>query len=147
MDLALSWKLRPALPRDHVRRARLLIPLRFQNREMRNIGPTLLAAQPLPAKLVVQFTHPISSPLYLDEHRRSRRQKGFHVSQFDVERDDASTSLFQKFQSDRFGSRQLPRRKAREMGRQVSRSRVEFPTQFFHELANRIADARHQRLA
>ena len=44
-------------------------------------------------------------------------------------------------------SRQFPRRKDREMGRHVSHSRMEFPAQFFHELANRIADVRHQRVA
>src|SRR5208283_3407239 len=115
MDLALAGKRRPALPRDHACRTRLLILFRLQNREMRNIGPTLLAAQPVATELIVQFTHPISSPLYLDENRRSRRQKGFHVSQFDAERNDAATSHSQKFQCSRFGSLQLPRRKNREM--------------------------------
>src|SRR5208283_1972712 len=105
-------------------RTRLLILFRFQNREMRNIGPTLLAEEPPATELIVQFTHPISSPLYLDEDRRSRGQKCFHVSQFDAERNDAATSLFQKFQRGRFGSGQLARRKNGEMSRHVSDSRV-----------------------
>ena len=33
------------------------------------------------------------------------------------------------------------------MGRHVGRSGVEFPAQLFHELANRIADVRYQRVA
>ena len=108
MDLAFARKLRPALPREPACRARLLIRFRLQNREMRNIGPILFAAQSSAAELIVQFTHPISSPLHLDEHRRSRRQKCFHVSQFDAEGNDAATSLFQKFQCGRFGSRPVP---------------------------------------
>jgi len=66
---------------------------------------------------------------------------------FDVERNDASASFFQKFQRGRFGAHQFPRRKNREMGRHVSHSRMELPAQFFYELANRIADVRHQRVA
>src|SRR5208282_2696870 len=106
-----------------------------------------LAEEPPATELIVQFTHPISSPLYLDEDRRSRGQKCFHVSQFDAERNDAATSLFQKFQRGRFGSGQLARRKNGEMSRHVSDSRVEFLAQLFDKLANRIPDVRHQRVA
>src|SRR5208337_4103439 len=114
---------------------------------MRNVRPTLVAVQPLARELIVQFAYPISGPLYLDEHGRSRRQECFHVSQLDVEGDDMAANLLQKFQCGRFRSDQLPRRKNREMSLHVINGWVEFLAQLGDEFANWIPDVRHHCVA
>src|ERR1700722_998733 len=137
MNLALARKLRPALLCHTRGGARLLVGLSFHDREMRNIRPVLVAAQLPAAELIVQLPHAIGGPPYLYEHRRSGGEECFHVSQFDTEGNDATTSLFEKFQRGRFGSSQLARRKDGEMSRHVSNCGVEFLAQLFDKLANR----------
>src|SRR6266436_3434214 len=89
MDGARAAELSPTFPGKDGRIARLLIDLRFQNRQVRNIGPHLLTQEGLGAQLIVQLTHAVGSAFYLDKHGRSGRKKGVHVSQFDVEGNDA----------------------------------------------------------
>lgn len=142
-----AGKLRPALVRYFVGSARFRVIFGFQNREMRNIGPNFRALESPAAKLIVQFTHAISRPLYLDKYRRGSWQKCFHISQFDCKRNDARTGFFEKFQGRLLRGPQLPRRKNGEMGRHVLGGGMEFLAQVFYKLANRIAQVRHQCVA
>src|ERR1700690_169777 len=114
---------------------------------MRNIRPILLAVQPSPAELIVQFPHPVSGPLHLAENGRSGGKEGFDVSQFDAEGDDAAASLFQEPERSLFASHELARRQDGEMGGHVRQSRMEFASQFGDKLAYRIPDIRHQSVA
>src|SRR5271154_839714 len=110
---------------------------------MRHVGPTLNAAQRRAAELIVEFAHFVSRALHLDEDRWSGRQKCFHVSQFDIEGDDAAASLLQKLERCLFRSAQFPWGKNREMGRHMSDGGMKFPAQLFDKLADRTPNVRY----
>ena len=119
-------KLGPAFAGDFESGSRLRIMFRLQDCEVRNVRPTLVAAEAATAKLIVQFTHAVGGPLYLNKYRRGSRQKGFDVSQFHREGNHSGTCLFQKFHRLLLASRQLSRRKDGEMRRHMFGSGMEF---------------------
>src|SRR5713101_201452 len=115
MNGAWTGELSPTFPGQDGGIARLLIDLRFYNRQVRNVGPQLLTQQGLGAQLIVQLTHAVGGTLYLDKHCRSRGKKGVHVSQFEVEGNDAAACFFQELEGRLLGPAQFTRRKDREM--------------------------------
>ena len=115
MDGARTGKLSPTFPGQDSGIARLLIDIRFENGQVRNVGPDLLAQQGLGAQLIVQLTHAVGCALYLDKHGGSGGKKGIHIPQFDVKGDDAAASFFEEFEGGPLGPAQFTRRKDREM--------------------------------
>src|SRR5882724_2497812 len=115
MDGARAAELSPTFPGQDGGIARPLVDLRFYNRQVRNVGPQFLTQQGLGAQLIVQLTHAVGGALYLDKYCGSGGKKGVHVSQFDVEGDDAAASFFQELEGRPLGPAQFARGKDREM--------------------------------
>src|SRR5882724_4534784 len=115
MDGARAGELSPAFPGQDGGIACLLIDLRFQNRQMRNIGPHLLTEKGLGAQAIVQLAHAVGCALYLDKYCGRGGKKGIHVSQFDVEWVYPAASFFQELEGGFLRPAQFAWRKNREM--------------------------------
>jgi len=98
VDFAFAGKLGPAFSRQSARRSGLFIEVRFQNRHVRDVRPTLSTIETPAAKLIVQFAQAIGRASYLNEDRRRSRQEGLDVSQFNVERDGAAACFLEKLE-------------------------------------------------
>ncbi len=137
----------PTFPSQGGGSKRLLVPVGFYDRKVRNIGPFLFTAQNLPAKLIVKLLQAGSCPRHLDEDGRGRGQKSLDSAQFDIKGRYMAAGVFEELQSDPLGARQLTGRQNGEVRRHVGQRWMKLPPQLFDEFADRIADVRHQRIA